>query len=109
MDVVGAMTATILVAMLLRKGEVPRRKCGAPFLVADWHGQILAECARVKKAPGVRLLQTVKITVVHLPSTGTEHAQHCYRACLSPGPRSEIASPIALSATATEHGCLGLD
>ena len=60
--------------------------------------------AGVKKAPGVILLQTAKITVVHLPSTATEHAQHCYRACLSSGPGSEIASPIALSATATEHG-----
>ena len=41
----------------------------------------------------------------------SQHAteRHCYRACLSSGPRSERASPIALSATATVHGCLGLE
>ena len=30
--------------------------------------------------------------------------QHCCRACLSSTPRSDLASPIALSATVTEHG-----
>ena len=30
---------------------------------------------------------------------------HCYRAWLLSDPRSDLGSPIALSATATEHGC----